>query len=152
MFCSYLFIWSIFLISFSSNGGARCRKKFKNFGKLQKRSIQLARGRASSLATRTKFPFHVRSAKTLKVNRGKLFSKNIDTACAQSSASDRMNNEGCSMIKALNMIARNAATSEFSGIRGLDLSTLREAIPLWFAISSPLIGVILGFLGAWLVA
>jgi hypothetical protein len=56
------------------------------------------------------------------------------------------------MIRALNTIARNAATSEFSGIRGLDLSTLREAIPFWFVISSPLIGVILGFLGAWLVA
>jgi len=28
---------------------------------------------------------------------------------------------------------------------------LRELIPLWFAISSPLIGVIIGFLGAWFV-
>jgi hypothetical protein len=28
---------------------------------------------------------------------------------------------------------------------------LREAIPLWFAISSPLIGLIIGFLGAWFV-
>ena len=28
---------------------------------------------------------------------------------------------------------------------------LREAIPLWFAISSPLIGVVIGFLGAWFV-
>jgi len=29
--------------------------------------------------------------------------------------------------------------------------SLREAIPLWFAISSPLIGLIIGFLGAWFV-
>lgn len=28
---------------------------------------------------------------------------------------------------------------------------LSEVIPFWFAISSPLIGVLLGFLGAWLV-
>jgi len=28
---------------------------------------------------------------------------------------------------------------------------LREAIPLWFAISSPLTGLILGLLGAWFV-
>jgi len=29
--------------------------------------------------------------------------------------------------------------------------SLREAIPLWFAISSPLIGVMIGLLGAWFV-
>jgi hypothetical protein len=28
---------------------------------------------------------------------------------------------------------------------------LRDAIPLWFAISSPLIGVMIGLLGAWFV-
>jgi hypothetical protein len=28
---------------------------------------------------------------------------------------------------------------------------LREAIPLWFATSSPLIGVMIGLLGAWFV-
>jgi hypothetical protein len=28
---------------------------------------------------------------------------------------------------------------------------LRETIPLWFALSSPLTGLILGFLGAWFV-
>src|SRR6059058_5816916 len=27
----------------------------------------------------------------------------------------------------------------------------RDAIPLWFAVSSPLIGLIIGFLGAWFV-
>ncbi len=32
-----------------------------------------------------------------------------------------------------------------------DVLPLREALPLWFAISSPLIGIILGLLGAWLV-
>ena len=36
-------------------------------------------------------------------------------------------------------------------IRRRDSLPLREAIPLWFAISSPLIGVIFGFLGAWFV-
>jgi hypothetical protein len=29
--------------------------------------------------------------------------------------------------------------------------SLNEVIPLWFAISSPLIGLVLGFLGAWFV-
>jgi len=42
-------------------------------------------------------------------------------------------------------------SSEPSGKRGLDLSPLREAIPFWFAISSPLTGLIVGFLGAWFV-
>jgi len=28
---------------------------------------------------------------------------------------------------------------------------LREAIPFWFAISSPLLGVLFGLLGAWFV-
>jgi hypothetical protein len=28
---------------------------------------------------------------------------------------------------------------------------LREMIPFWFAVSSPLIGVIMGLLGAWFV-
>ncbi|MGC1321316.1 MAG: hypothetical protein WA849_03975 [Candidatus Udaeobacter sp.] len=28
---------------------------------------------------------------------------------------------------------------------------LREVIPFWFAVSSPLIGVIMGLLGAWFV-
>ena len=42
-------------------------------------------------------------------------------------------------------------TSGPSGMRGLDLFSLREAIPFWFAISSPLTGLIVGLLGAWLV-
>jgi len=36
-------------------------------------------------------------------------------------------------------------------LRRRDSLPLSEAIPFWFAISSPLIGVVLGFLGAWLV-
>jgi hypothetical protein len=28
----------------------------------------------------------------------------------------------------------------------------RETLPLWFAISSPLIGIVIGFLGAWFVS
>ena len=42
-------------------------------------------------------------------------------------------------------------TSGSSGMRERDLSPLREAIPFWFAISSPLTGLIVGLLGAWLV-
>jgi hypothetical protein len=42
-------------------------------------------------------------------------------------------------------------TSEASGVRERDLFSLREAIPFWFAISSPLTGLILGLLGAWVV-
>jgi len=30
--------------------------------------------------------------------------------------------------------------------------SLREVIPFWFAVSSPLLGALLGLLGAWLVA
>ena len=37
-------------------------------------------------------------------------------------------------------------------IRRRNSLPLREAIPLWFALSSPLIGLIIGFLGAWFVA
>jgi hypothetical protein len=32
------------------------------------------------------------------------------------------------------------------------LPSLREAIPFWSAIFSPLLGAILGFVGAWLMA
>jgi len=30
--------------------------------------------------------------------------------------------------------------------------SLREVIPFWFAVSSPLLGALLGLLGAWFVA
>jgi hypothetical protein len=43
-----------------------------------------------------------------------------------------------------------ALTSAPSRIRRRDSLPLREAIPLWFAMLSPLIGLIIGFLGAWL--
>jgi hypothetical protein len=36
-------------------------------------------------------------------------------------------------------------------LRRHDSLLLREAIPLWFAISSPLIGLVIGLLGAWFV-
>ncbi|PYJ77666.1 MAG: hypothetical protein DME69_10105 [Verrucomicrobia bacterium] len=49
----------------------------KKFEKNPETIDSVARGRTSLLATRTKFPFHVRSAKTLKVNRAKLFSKTV---------------------------------------------------------------------------
>jgi len=42
-------------------------------------------------------------------------------------------------------------TSAHWHLRRRDALPLREAIPLWFAISSPLIGLIIGFLGAWFV-
>ena len=42
-------------------------------------------------------------------------------------------------------------TTARSHTRRRDLLPLSEAIPLWFAISSPLIGLIVGFLGAWFV-
>jgi hypothetical protein len=38
-----------------------------------------------------------------------------------------------------------------SHVRRNDVLPLREAIPLWFAVSSPLIGILIGFLGAWFV-
>jgi hypothetical protein len=36
-------------------------------------------------------------------------------------------------------------------VRRRESLPLREAIPLWFAVSSPLIGLLIGFLGAWFV-
>jgi hypothetical protein len=36
-------------------------------------------------------------------------------------------------------------------LRRRDSLPLREAIALWFAISSPSIGLVFGFLGAWFV-
>ena len=44
-----------------------------------------------------------------------------------------------------------AVTSASSRARRRDMLPLSEAIPLWFAMSSPLIGLIIGFLGAWVV-
>ena len=37
-------------------------------------------------------------------------------------------------------------------LRKHDSTTLREAIPFWFAVSSPLIGLAFGLFGAWLFA
>jgi len=48
-------------------------------------------------------------------------------------------------------MAPSNKNSESSSKRGFGWSSSREAIPFWFAISSPLTGLILGFLGAWLV-
>ena len=45
----------------------------------------------------------------------------------------------------------NAIRQERWRLRRHDSLPLREAIPLWFAISSPLIGLVIGFLGAWFV-
>jgi hypothetical protein len=36
-------------------------------------------------------------------------------------------------------------------LRRRDSLPLSEVIPFWFAVSSPLIGLVLGFLGAWFV-
>jgi hypothetical protein len=35
---------------------------------------------------------------------------------------------------------------------GRNAIRLRKAIPFWFAVSSPLIGVLMGLLGAWFIA
>jgi len=32
-----------------------------------------------------------------------------------------------------------------------EIISLREMIPFWFAVSSPLLGVLLGLMGAWFV-
>jgi hypothetical protein len=45
-----------------------------------------------------------------------------------------------------------AVASARTQIRTRDVLPLREAIPFWFAVASSLIGLIIGFLGAWLVA
>ncbi|PYL64271.1 MAG: hypothetical protein DMF20_10895 [Verrucomicrobia bacterium] len=44
-----------------------------------------------------------------------------------------------------------AISSAHWRLRRRDSLPLREAIPLWFAISSPLIGLVIGFFGAWFV-
>ena len=43
-----------------------------------------------------------------------------------------------------------AVAGASSRIRRRDSLALGEAIPLWFAVLSPFIGLIIGFLGAWL--
>jgi hypothetical protein len=35
---------------------------------------------------------------------------------------------------------------------GSDAIPLRETIPFWFAVLSPLLGVLIGLLGAWLIS
>jgi hypothetical protein len=47
--------------------------------------------------------------------------------------------------------SRATISSAHWRLRRRDSLPLREAIPLWFAISSPLIGLVIGFLGAWFV-
>jgi hypothetical protein len=37
-------------------------------------------------------------------------------------------------------------------IKSRERLSWREALPLWFAVSSPLIGIVIGFLGAWFVS
>jgi len=50
----------------------------------------------------------------------------------------------------MNALAGDYLNEKFRRWEGSDFSALREVIPFWFAISSPLIGVIIGILGAWL--
>ncbi len=67
--------------------------------------------------------------------------------------------EAMKVIRSLNQLvpdeapghSTNPTASRHWHIRRRDSLPLREAIPLWFAISSPLIGLIIGFLGAWFV-
>jgi hypothetical protein len=49
------------------------------------------------------------------------------------------------------MLSTNINSKKHWHLRRRDSLPLREAIPLWFAVSSPLIGVVIGFLGAWFV-
>jgi len=41
-------------------------------------------------------------------------------------------------------------TADVDGEKGETIS-IREVIPFWFAVSSPLLGALLGLLGAWFV-
>lgn len=67
--------------------------------------------------------------------------------------------EAMKVIRSLNRLVSQEASGDSTiriartpwHIRRRDSLPLREAIPLWFAISSPLIGLIIGFLGAWFV-
>jgi hypothetical protein len=65
-----------------------------------------------------------------------------------------------SSLDGLSLESRNFATDRTtffpavkarSRVRRRDVLPLSEAIPLWFAVSSPLIGILIGFLGAWFV-
>jgi hypothetical protein len=56
------------------------------------------------------------------------------------------------MVKFLDTVTGDPKPSGPSSMRINDSFSLREAIPFWFAISSPLTGIILGFLAAWVVA
>jgi hypothetical protein len=56
--------------------------------------------------------------------------------------SDKVGTASATLLPAVNPRSR---------LRRREVLPLREAIPLWFAVSSPLIGIIIGFLGAWFV-
>src|SRR5215467_1441110 len=50
-----------------------------------------------------------------------------------------------------NRLEHMKAIVQTANVEGETIS-LREVIPFWFAVSSPLLGALLGLLGAWLVA
>ena len=50
-----------------------------------------------------------------------------------------------------NRLAYMKPIVQTANIEGETIS-LREVIPFWFAVSSPLLGALLGLLGAWVVA
>jgi len=52
--------------------------------------------------------------------------------------------------KPKNKLRRMNTIVETANVKG-EANPLREVIPFWFAVSSPLLGVLLGLLGAWLV-
>ena len=56
------------------------------------------------------------------------------------------------MIESTNIFTRNHEERPPWGLPIVNLQSLREAIPFWSAIFSPLLGAILGFVGAWLMA
>src|SRR5689334_5423943 len=50
-----------------------------------------------------------------------------------------------------NRLEHMKAIVQTANVEGETIS-LREAIPFWFAVSSPLLGALIGLLGAWFVA
>ena len=53
-------------------------------------------------------------------------------------------------VKSNNMLNGMKTIVQTAGVERGTVS-LREVIPFWFAVSSPLLGVVFGLLGAWFV-
>src|SRR5947207_2633167 len=84
------------------------------------------------------------SADLSNVRRHPVLRQFTEPACQQARAPERASRD---CLRATCFPAANARPR----IRRRDLVPLSEAISLGFAVSSPLIGLIIGFLGAWFV-